>query len=40
MARVRRAVRFDFSPGKLTVSSTNPELGDVKNPPLQVLVAG
>ena len=25
-----RAVRFDFSPGKLTVSSTNPELGDAR----------
>ncbi len=25
-----RAVRFDFAPGKLTVSSTNPELGDAK----------
>jgi DNA polymerase-3 subunit beta len=25
-----RAVRFDFAPGKLTVSSTNPELGDAR----------
>jgi DNA polymerase-3 subunit beta len=25
-----RAVRFDFGPGKLTVSSTNPELGDAR----------
>ncbi|MCU1245240.1 MAG: dnaN, partial [Acidobacteria bacterium] len=25
-----RAVRFDFVPGKLTVSSTNPELGDAR----------
>jgi len=23
-------VRFDFAPGKLTVSSTNPELGDAR----------
>jgi DNA polymerase-3 subunit beta len=26
-----RAVRFDFAPGKLTVSSTNPELGDARD---------
>ena len=25
-----RAVRFDFAPGKLTVSSTNPELGEAR----------
>ena len=25
-----RAIRFDFAPGKLTVSSTNPELGDAR----------
>lgn len=25
-----RAVKFEFSPGKLTVSSTNPELGDAR----------
>ncbi len=25
-----RAVRFDFAPGKLTVSSTNPDLGDAR----------
>jgi DNA polymerase III subunit beta len=25
-----RAIRFDFGPGKLTVSSTNPELGDAR----------
>jgi DNA polymerase III subunit beta len=25
-----KAVRFDFAPGKLTVSSTNPELGDAR----------